>query len=151
MTLEAGDYSIVGMEHLIAIERKSVDDYWGCMGKRRFRDCLKRLAAVRHSCVVVEADSNIVLAELYRHTTPERGGTQRVSCITGRIAMSITREHMAKFKVPFWFAGDRERGQLFTMKFLETSFSLVKAAMRRERNEHKSIEREKEKVVLQAP
>ena len=137
VTLDAGDYSIVGMESLIAVERKSLDDYWGCMGKRRFRDCLRRLAAVTHSCVVVEADSGIVLDDAYLHKTADRGGIYRVSRITGRIAMSITREHLARFKVPIWFAGDRERGQRFTQKFLATSYGMVLAERKRDERDRR--------------
>ena len=138
-TLATGDYSIVGMESLIAVERKSLNDYWSCMSKRRFRDCLSRLSVILHSCVVVEADANVVLDEKYQHFTPSRGGKMRRSQITGRVAASITREHLARYKVPVWFAGDRERGQAFTLKFLETSYGLVMAARRRQTRNDRSM------------
>ena len=31
-TLDTGDYSVSGLEHLIAVERKSLDDLWPASG-----------------------------------------------------------------------------------------------------------------------
>jgi DNA excision repair protein ERCC-4 len=46
-TLAAGDYSIVGLEEHVAIERKSLDDLAGCCGRDRdrFKRELHRLQA----------------------------------------------------------------------------------------------------------
>ncbi len=56
-TLTTADYSIVGLEHEIAVERKSIDDLLGCIGggRERFEKELKRLAAYPVRAVVVEA------------------------------------------------------------------------------------------------
>jgi ERCC4-type nuclease len=34
-TLDTGDYSLAGCEHLVRIERKSLDDLLGCVGSQR--------------------------------------------------------------------------------------------------------------------
>ncbi len=34
-TLTTGDYSVVGLEHVVAIERKSLPDLLGCIGRAR--------------------------------------------------------------------------------------------------------------------
>ena len=36
-TLVTGDYSVRGLEHVVAIERKSLDDLVGCVGRDRER------------------------------------------------------------------------------------------------------------------
>ena len=36
-TLATGDYSVRGLEHVVAIERKSLDDLLGCIGRDRAR------------------------------------------------------------------------------------------------------------------
>jgi DNA excision repair protein ERCC-4 len=36
-TLDTGDYSLSGCEHIVRIERKSLDDLLGCVGRDRER------------------------------------------------------------------------------------------------------------------
>lgn len=57
-TLASGDYSLVGHEHRIAIERKEKSDAWNCVaGERdRFERCLERLAALERAAIVIECD-----------------------------------------------------------------------------------------------
>ena len=56
MTLPTGDYSIVGLEHRVAIERKSKADAYGSLGqgRARFRRECERLAALDYAAIVVE-------------------------------------------------------------------------------------------------
>ena len=73
--LTVGDYSLAapGMTEMVAVERKSVADLWGCCGKdrRRFRAQLERMAALRWPLVVIEG----TIAEIAAH--PVRGGYRR--------------------------------------------------------------------------
>ena len=56
-TLSTGDYSIVGLEHVVAIERKSRDDLIACVGRERerFDREVKRLLAYHVRSLVVES------------------------------------------------------------------------------------------------
>jgi ERCC4-type nuclease len=56
-TLATGDYSIRGLEHVIAIERKSAEDMLACIGRERerFDREIQRLLAYPVRAVVVEA------------------------------------------------------------------------------------------------
>lgn len=56
--LQTGDYSIVGHEHQIAIERKEKGDCFHCMGadRERFERQVQRLSLIPHGYVIVEAD-----------------------------------------------------------------------------------------------
>ncbi|MCZ6651725.1 MAG: hypothetical protein O7D91_01675, partial [Planctomycetota bacterium] len=56
-TLDSGDYSIVGLTHLVVVERKSLPDLLGCLGRERdrFKRELQRLRGYRFRCLVVEA------------------------------------------------------------------------------------------------
>lgn len=58
VTIGAGDYSIVGHENRIAIERKSLSDLYGTLGhgRDRFAREIDRLAALEVAAVVIEAD-----------------------------------------------------------------------------------------------
>lgn len=55
--LDAGDYSILGLEHRVAFERKGKHDFIACVRKERcrFETQLKQLAAYQYSAVIVEA------------------------------------------------------------------------------------------------
>ena len=56
-SLATGDYSIRGLEHLIAVERKNLDDLLACVGihRDRFKRELQRLKAYRFRALIVEA------------------------------------------------------------------------------------------------
>ena len=56
-TLTTGDYSIKSLEHIVAIERKSLPDLVQCVGRdrKRFVRELQRLKAFPVSAVIVES------------------------------------------------------------------------------------------------
>ena len=56
-TLTTGDYSVVGLEHAIAIERKSLPDLLACVGqeRERFDREIQRLLAYPVRALVIEA------------------------------------------------------------------------------------------------
>lgn len=60
----SGDYSIKDHENEIAIERKSLSDLFGSIGKehKRFKREIIRLSAMRYAAVVAEADWAEILA-----------------------------------------------------------------------------------------
>ena len=58
ITLASGDYSILGMEDLVAVERKTLADLYGTLGqwRERFEAEHRRLARMKWAAVVIEAD-----------------------------------------------------------------------------------------------
>lgn len=62
-TLGSGDYSIEGLEHEIAVERKSLADLFGTLGsgRERFSRELERLSKMNHAAVVIEASWHEIL------------------------------------------------------------------------------------------
>ena len=68
-TLVSGDYSVCGLEHLFAIERKSIGDLVGCcMGesRKRFERELHRLRGFRFKRLVVVGTESQILKDDYR-------------------------------------------------------------------------------------
>ena len=55
-TLPVGDYSIEGMEDILALERKSLEDLVGTLmhGRERFFAMCEKMAQYRHRAIVVE-------------------------------------------------------------------------------------------------
>lgn len=63
-TLQTGDYSIVGHEQQIAIERKEKGDLFHCVGadRERFERQVQRLSELPRGHVIIEADWKSVFA-----------------------------------------------------------------------------------------
>jgi ERCC4-type nuclease len=73
-SLPAGDYSVRGYTHLIALERKSVADLVGTLtkGRERFENELDLLAEYKWKAILVEGRRGDVEAGIYRSlATPQ--------------------------------------------------------------------------------
>ena len=67
-TLKCGDYSILGHEHLITFERKSLEDLVGTVirSRERFIKELDKMKQMSYAAIVVEAAMSDVLEHRYR-------------------------------------------------------------------------------------
>lgn len=56
-TLATGDYSVLGLEHMVSVERKSLPDFLSCVGRERerFEREIQRLLGYECRAIVVEA------------------------------------------------------------------------------------------------
>lgn len=65
-TLKTGDYSILGLEKYVCVERKSKEDLFGSCtsGRKRFEKELVRMSQMERSCVIVECSMEDVKAGL---------------------------------------------------------------------------------------
>ena len=107
--LDSGDYSIEGLEHRVAVERKNKVDAWGCMAesRARFERCLERLAALDRAMVVIECGLEefcIRPAQIQRVTV--------ASAVGGYISA------MARHNIPVIWAGNRLFAERITARFL---------------------------------
>jgi len=108
-TLTTGDYSIVGLEDRIAIERKSKEDAYSSLGqgRARFERELERLSRFDYAAIVIEASlPDFLQAPAFSQMNPKSA--------TGSIlAWSV------KYRVCIFFAGDRRHGNALTKQLLE--------------------------------
>ena len=106
--LPAGDYSLAGLETVVAVERKSLDDFVRSVirDRRRFHNELKRLTSYDATCVVVEGSLPDVLSRRYT------GGAHPHSVLGA--AMSI----IVDFHIPVFFCSNRPAARTFTQEFL---------------------------------
>lgn len=67
-TLATGDYSILGLETIVAVERKSLPDLIACVGRERerFEREIQRLLAYPVRCLVVESTWSEIEAGQWR-------------------------------------------------------------------------------------
>jgi ERCC4-type nuclease len=71
--LDTGDYSIEGLEHVLAIERKkSVCELANNITESRFKDVVKRLSEIKHSFVLLEFDLEDILIYPVGSSLPRR-------------------------------------------------------------------------------
>jgi len=108
-TLPTGDYSIVGLEDRVTIERKSKTDAYGSLGqgRARFRREFERLAQYDYAVVVIE---DTVQGFLQR---PPHSKMNPRSAIATLLAWSV------RYRVPVFFAGDRDHARALTRTLLE--------------------------------
>lgn len=107
-TLDTSDYSVAGLEHLIAVERKSLPDLLACLGhgRERFKLELQRLRAYRFRLLVIEADT----------ATIERG--EWCSQLKPAYVLGSLASWTAIYGLPVWLAGDHEAAGRFVERHL---------------------------------
>jgi len=122
--LDTGDYSVQGFEHLVAVERKDIDDYVNTIIRHRgrFGNEMRRMHAMREvggDChIVVEASVRNVLMHDYK------------SAVAPNTVLSATAGIMWVYGVPVWFAGDRPGGARITLLLLERFWRMRKRMAR---------------------
>jgi ERCC4-type nuclease len=106
-TLTTGDYSVVGLEHVVSIERKSLSDLLGCVGgeRERFDREVQRLIAYPVRALVVEAGwADLELGRWQSKITPAAA----IGSVLGWIASGL----------PVVMAGDHTRAGRYVSRLL---------------------------------
>ncbi len=106
--LPAGDYSLAGLESVVAIERKSLDDLAATVirGRDRFHRELQRLACYASACVVVEGSMADVLARRYTSGAHPHA-------VLGAVVSIIV-----DYGVPVYFCSSRPLARAFVQDYL---------------------------------
>lgn len=100
--LDAGDYSVEGLEARVSIERKSLEDWIGTVlrERQRFYRELELLRAYDFRCVIIETS----VRELY---SPRVADRLHPAAIMGFVAEVAVQQH-----VPVLLGGTRAEAQL---------------------------------------
>ncbi|MEN6358251.1 MAG: ERCC4 domain-containing protein [Armatimonadota bacterium] len=106
--LAAGDYSLLGLESSVAVERKSMEDFVGTVirGRERFANELAKLRGCEFACVVVEGSLMDVLSGNYRSDA-------HPNAVLGS-ALSI----IVDYRIPVFFCSNRQAARLFVEQLL---------------------------------
>ena len=108
-TLPTGDYSIVGLEEMVTVERKHKADAYASLGqgRARFERELERLAAFDYAAIVVETTlPDFLIAPAFSQMNPK-------AAMNSLVAWSV------KYRVCVFFVGDRAHGNALTYRLLE--------------------------------
>lgn len=106
-TLHTGDYSILGSESACAVERKTKEDAWQCVGasRGRFTDCLVRLANLKRAVIVIECPFDSFCLP------PARTRLNTAQAVGSYISWEV------QYGIPVkWFT--REQAERFTLRWL---------------------------------
>lgn len=110
--LKAGDYSLVGFQNQIAIERKTKVDAYGSFGKGRqkFIKELEKLSQLDYSAIVIEASQADLLIP------PGRSLMNPKSVVSSLLSWSV------RYKINIFFCDTRNLAQATTRKLLLNYF-----------------------------
>jgi ERCC4-type nuclease len=106
--LPAGDYSVVGMESVVAVERKTVDDFVGTVihARDRFHRELARLGQYRRACVVVEGTlADLLIGKYTSRAHPE-------SVFGSALAITVD------YGIPVFYCSNRQAACRFVQGYL---------------------------------
>lgn len=107
-TVPIGDYSLVGLENNIAIERKELNDLIGCLttGRERFERELHRGKSLDYFALVIESSLSDIANGRYRSEMNPK------SAIQSLLAFSV------RYYLPIFFCENREYGARVTESLL---------------------------------
>lgn len=107
-TLPTGDYSLLGFEDRIAIERKTKNDAYTSLGRERarFRREAERMSTLQYGAIVIEASvPDFLRPPLFSQLAP-------TAAMGSLLAWSV------RFGIQVFFAGDRDHGAAITRQLL---------------------------------
>jgi len=110
--LAAGDYSIVGLEKYIVIERKeSMDELCANLGRERARFMreLERMADVRHKFLIVEDYASSIFKRRFSH-------------MDGSALLGSLTSIMLKHGIHIIFAGQEKTGKAIAARLLHKAY-----------------------------
>jgi hypothetical protein len=108
-SLKTGDYSIVGLEEQVAVERKRLEELFTITGRdrERFERELERMADLDFAAIVIEADlPQILRGAAFTHVSPK-------AVVGSLVSWSI------RYRAHVFFAGDRRHANALTCRLLE--------------------------------
>lgn len=111
--LDAGDYSVQGYEHRVAVERKSLADFVHTVihDFDRFAVELDKLAGMEAASVVVEADLDAVLRGQHSET---------LRSVAPTAILGVATHIGLRWRIPVFWCGSRQAARAFTDVFLRT-------------------------------
>lgn len=118
-TLRCGDYALAGLRNAIRIERKTLDDLLGCVGRNRerFEREMSHMLAYPCRMLVVEATWQTILSGNFRHS--KLTAAQVVASLDGwqakgiNVVLAGTRKEAQRYASRVLFAAAKKHWKHF--------------------------------------
>jgi hypothetical protein len=108
--LDTGDYSIVGLEELLCIERKrSVSELAENVGDKRFERELERMKYFKYKFLILEFNMDDIIGFPIGSSIPKSKWNKLR--ITDKFIMRYISEILVKYGVPTIFAGGKDNAK----------------------------------------
>lgn len=110
--LATGDYSILGMEDQVSVERKELGDFLHCCGsdRSRFEKQLERLNQMKFGAMMIEADWGMIM----------RGGYKDSKLNPESVRGSVIAWQMEYFpNIQWWFMLGKRTCEVTTFRILD--------------------------------
>jgi len=93
--LDTGDYSLVGCEKIMAIERKSFDDLYNCLSSKlgRFKKQLKRMQSYKYKALLIDSTVSSVLLGHVMCKLPGGMALERLLRLAGNVPVLFVDSH----------------------------------------------------------
>lgn len=117
--LKTGDYSVNGLESVVSVERKSLNDFVNTIihGRKRFKAELLRMKRIQYRCLVLEANIDDIMEHRYHSRTSPNA------------VFSILTAISAKY-IPIIFCKNRYYGAKYTHSYL---WNVYRTVLKKER------------------
>lgn len=116
--LDTGDYSMVGFENILAIERKkSVSELATNLSESRFKDVLDRLSKIKHPYMVFEFDMDEVYTFPVGSDIPKKLWDKLR--ISGNYIVKRLIEIQLQYNIQIVFCGDANNAERFTVSLMK--------------------------------
>ena len=116
--LDTGDYSMVGFENILAIERKkSVSELATNLSESRFKDVLERLSKIKHPYMVFEFDMDEVYTFPVGSDIPKKLWDKLR--ISGNYIVKRLIEIQLQYNIQIIFCGDANNAERFTVSLMK--------------------------------
>jgi len=116
--LNVGDYSIEGFEDRIAIERKSISDLFGTLGKghKRFKKEIERALNYDYFAIVIDGSYSAAYNKDFEGSYHTK--------MKGYVITSILFTIHVKYKIPVFFTNGRKESKRIIKDILYSYFKI---------------------------
>lgn len=127
--LDTGDYSIDGLQHLLAIERKkSVSEFANNIVESRFKDVVMRLSQLKYSFLLLEFDLEDIMIYPIGSTVPKRMWDKIK--ISPTFLLKNILELQIKHNIIVYFCGDSTNAEKMAEYILKKIYYIEKNNMK---------------------
>jgi ERCC4-type nuclease len=121
--LDTGDYSIMGLEDVLFIERKaSVIEFYGNISQKRFWNELDRTPGFKYKYMIMQFDAELINMFPYNSNLPKRVWSKLK--ITPQYLFSCLSKIQVDYGINVMFTGNREVASVMVTNIMKRVYAI---------------------------